>query len=577
MSDRPTPSNDEQSGTATPGASAEGDRALSIGGDLSGIASTGEGAMNVLIQSDQATVIPPEAFVRMADLPPPRGLSNLPWRTGLFVGRVQALARLDEALEGPGGAVVQAVHGLGGIGKSTLAAHWAATRAAARCSPIWWITADSAAGIDAGLAKLATALQPALSAFLPLEALKEQAMQWLATHEGWLVILDNVNDPADVQPLLARAPTGRFLITSRRATGWHRLAASVGLDVLDRAEAVELLRGILTHDGERDLAGAGELCTELGGLPLAIEQAGAYMTQTGISPRAYLDLLAEHPRAMYRDTAEGVDPARTVARVWHVTLDRLADDPLPGQLLRILAWYAPDDIPRALLGHLAGGPALISAAGRLAAYSMITVRSDTLAVHRLVHAVARTPDPDDPHRLPEDVARAREQAATALATALPDRQEFGLWPVWRILLPHVEAVTHQADPEPGSALHFLRKEAALFRVTLAAVSGQIEDRQRALSESVRDLGEDHPDTLAARDGLAYGYEYAGEWDRSIPLHERNLQARLRLFGPDHRDTVRTRRNLADARRWPQTYASLPHSTQQLLDIYHGIPKSTEDE
>ncbi|MEV5895066.1 NB-ARC domain-containing protein [Nonomuraea fuscirosea] len=557
--------------------SAEGDRSLAVGGDLSGIASTGEGATNVLIQADQASVLPAEAFVRMADLPPPPRLTNVPLYKGLFVGRVQALALLDEAQEGPGGAVVQAVHGLGGIGKSTLAAHWAATRGAARYCPVWWITADSAADIDAGLAKLATALQPALSNVLPLEARKEQALQWLASHEGWLIILDNVNDPAEVQPLLARAPHGRFLITSRRATGWHHLATPIALDVLDQAEAVELLSGILTHGGERDLDGIVELCTELGGLPLAIEQAGAYMTQAGITPREYAELLADHPGTMYRDRGEGIDPAHTVARVWHVTLDRLAHDPLPGRILRILAWYAPDDIPRALLGHLFSGPELISAVGRLAAYSMITVRRDTLAVHRLVGAVARTPDPDDPHRLPEDIAQAREQAATALARALPDREVFGLWPVWRMLLPHVDAVTYQARPEPGSTLHFLRKEAALLRVTLAAVARKIEDLQRALSESVRELGEDHPDTLTARDGLAYGYEYVGEWDRSIPLHERNLRARLRLLGPDHRDTVRSRRDLADARRWPQTYTSLPRSTQQLLDIYHGIPGTTEDE
>ncbi|WP_346112020.1 NB-ARC domain-containing protein [Nonomuraea maheshkhaliensis] len=533
--------------------------------------------MNVQIRADQASFIPPEAFVRMADLPPPPRLTNLPSRVGLFVGRTQVLARLDEALAGPGGAVVQAVHGLGGIGKSTLAAHWAVTRGATRYCPVWWITADSAAGIDAGLAKLATALQPALSNVLPLDALKEQALQWLASHDGWLIVLDNVDNPADVQPLLARAPHGRFLITSRRATGWHRLATPVALDVLDHPEAVELLTGILTHGGERDLTGAGELCTELGGLPLAIEQAGGYMTQAGISPREYLELLAGHPGVMYRDRAEGIDPARTIARVWHMTLDRLADDPLPGRILRILAWYAPDDIPRALIGHLVSGPELISAVGRLAAHSMITVKGDTLAVHRLVGAVARTPDPDDPHRRPEDIAEAREQAATALTRALPDRKEFGLWPVWRMLLPHVDAVIHEAEPQPGSALHLLMKEALLLRITLDAVAGKIEDRQRALSESVRDLGEDNPDTLAARDALAYGYEYVGEWDHSIPLHERNLQARLRLLGPDHPDTVRSRRDLTDARRWPQTYASLPRSTKQLLDIHHKIPGTTDDE
>ena len=73
---------------------------------------------------------------------------------------------------------------------------------------------------------------------LPLEALREEAVQWRASHSGWLVILDNVTDPADVAPLLARAPADRHLITSRRASGWHATGAvPVRLDVLDPAEA----------------------------------------------------------------------------------------------------------------------------------------------------------------------------------------------------------------------------------------------------------------------------------------------------------------------------------------------------
>ena len=70
-----------------------------------------------------------EAFRPWAELAAPPGLANLPVRPGLFVGRAEELARLDAALAGPGGVVVQAVHGLGGIGKSTLAAHWAAAHA----------------------------------------------------------------------------------------------------------------------------------------------------------------------------------------------------------------------------------------------------------------------------------------------------------------------------------------------------------------------------------------------------------------------------------------------------------------
>ena len=152
--------------------------------------------------------------------------------------------------------------------------------------------------------------------------------------------------------------------------------------------------------GAREVAGAGELCAELGFLPLAIEQAGAYLAQAGASPQEYLDLLARYPAAMYQAAAEGGDAARTIARIWHVTLDRLAGDPLAGQVLRILAWYAPDAIPRTLLDGLAGPPAVLAAVGRLAAYSMFTAGAGTLAVHRLVQAVTRTPSPGDPTATP---------------------------------------------------------------------------------------------------------------------------------------------------------------------------------
>ena len=206
---------------------------------------------------------PAEAFRPWAELAVPPGLGNLPMRPGLFVGRAGELARLDVALAGPGGVVVQAVHGLGGVGKSTLAAHWAAAHAG-DYTLTWWITAATSADIDAGLAALAVALQPALTGVLPLEALREGAVQWLAAHSGWLVVLDNVSDPADVAPLLARAPAGRYLITSRRASGWHGTAVPVRLDVLNPAEAQALLSAILAPDRAWAADDAAELCAELG-------------------------------------------------------------------------------------------------------------------------------------------------------------------------------------------------------------------------------------------------------------------------------------------------------------------------
>jgi hypothetical protein len=63
------------------------------------------------------------------------------------------------------------------------------------------------------------------------------------------------------------------------------------------------------------------LCEELGWLPLAVEQGAGYMAQTRTGLAAYLDVLARFPARMFTVTAEGGDAQRTMARVWHVTLD----------------------------------------------------------------------------------------------------------------------------------------------------------------------------------------------------------------------------------------------------------------
>ena len=511
--------------------------------DISGIASSGDHAVNIQNRADQMTVLSAEAFLPVAAVDASPGLTNLPERPRLFVGRVAELVRLNVALADPGEVLVQAVHGLGGIGKSTLAAHWAAEHAA-RHTVTWWITADTPAGIDAGLASLASALQPALVGVLPSEALRERAVQWLASHQGWLVVLDNVSDPRDIAPLLAQASAGRYLITSRRASGWHGLAQSIRLNVLDSAEALDLLTQVVGAAASRDIEGAMALCTELGCLPLAIEQAGAYIAQAGVTPRDYLDLLGDYPAKMYKAAAEGGDAARTIARIWHVTLDRLADEPLSGQVLRLLAWYAPDAVPRTVLDGIGSPPELISAIGRLAAYSMLTARPGDVTVHRLVQAVARTPEPGDLHRDDQAIDAAREQATAQLTAAIPD-DDPAHWPTWRILLPHINALaSHTSSLTDGEAAAGLFHEVGVFLLGQGQVAQAVTYLQRAVTSLGRVLGSDHRNTLIARNSLGGVYLEAGDLGQAIPLLEQCCVDLARVFGDDDVGTLAARNNLA---------------------------------
>jgi tetratricopeptide (TPR) repeat protein len=474
-------------------------------------------------------------------------LVHLPERSRLFIGRSGEIAVLRDALAGT--AVAQVVYGLGGIGKSALAIHYAET-CEIQHNPVWWITAENQAAIDTGLAALATALQPALSAVLPQHVLREWAVQWLSAHDGWLIILDNVTDPADIRSLLARAATGRYLITSRRATGWHEISAQIRLDVLPLTEAVELFTKIFTHDRPRSTGEADALCDELGCLPLAIEQVASFCAETGTSPREYLDLLARYPAGMYAAAAESGDAGRAVARIWHMTLDRLSDDALTGEILRVLAWYASEDIPRSLLDGLAGSVAVRSATGRLAAHSMITVHDDgkVISVHRLVQAVARTPDRHDPHRSRDRIAAARTHATEALARILPDdARDPATWPTLRAYLPHAQALAGHTSPGTDTAATIWILDAAgLFMLEHGQVRPAIDFLQRALDSSCRMLGEDHIGSLVLLGNLGTAYSMAGSPGRSIPLLEQALTGSSRILGEDHPQVLRVRCNLAAA-------------------------------
>ncbi|MDH6214166.1 tetratricopeptide repeat protein [Streptomyces pseudovenezuelae] len=522
---------------------ASAERSAAIEGDNNAPVLTGDGA--------RVVYLPPGAVRPPAEVEAPAGLDNLPVRPRLFVGRTTELDRLDAALAAPGGVVVQAVHGLGGIGKSTLAAHWAATRTHG-CVPVRWINAYSATSVQEGLVELATALESGLPDALSPEALAERALQWLASHTGWLLILDNVNDPADIAPLLARPTSGRFLITSRLATAWHNVNTVVRLDVLDEAESLDLLTRIASHAGPRDLDGAAELCAELGHLPLAIEQAAAYLTQNPlITPRAYLALLDEYPVEMYGDGGVVTPHERTIAKIWNVTLNQITTlRPQAADLLRLLAWYAPDQIPATLLDGLTNPPALNKAIGLLTAYSMITPdpATNTLAVHRLVQALARTPDPDDPHRTPHLINQARTHATTQLNDALPDTWDTpGEWPNWRALLPHIDALADHAPADTDTeTTAYILTLTGQFLDSQGQLTRAISHLQRALAGSARVLGADHPDTLVSRGTLASSYWSAGDLGRAVPLYEQTLADLVRVLGADHPNTLASRHNLAYA-------------------------------
>ena len=205
---------------------------------------------------------------------------NVPARNADFTGRGATLELLRDKLAGGGRAVVvaQALYGLGGVGKTQLALEYA-HRFMADYDLVWWVPSERAEETSGALADLARKMGLKVSDNVAeaAEAALEELRQETTPH--WLLIFDNADDPKQLEPYLPTG-SGHVLITSRNQ-GWTHSAEPLEVDVFTRDESVGHL---LRHVPELDMADAQRVADALGHLPLAVEQASAWLEQTGTPP-----------------------------------------------------------------------------------------------------------------------------------------------------------------------------------------------------------------------------------------------------------------------------------------------------
>ena len=503
-----------------------------------------------------------------------RRVWNVPPRNANFIGRADELGKIRASLSAGQVMTVQALRGMGGIGKTHTAIEYA-HQYATDYEVVWWVEAEQAALIAEQFAALGALL--GLPAAPDTTAAVRAVCNDLRRRQAWLLIFDNAERIEDLRPVLPGG-TGHVLVTTRRG-GFRVLGPVLDLGVFDRANAVTLL-----HCRAPNLSSdeANALAEALGDLPLALEQAAAFLDQTGLPAAEYLDLLRVRARELYaRGRAAGHQD--TIATLWSVSFKQLHDvQPNAVHLLDLCAWLAPepipldlvtnhpDRVPEPLASAVADPLALTDIVGVLVDYSLVRRTSGGLLLHRLVQAVSRqsATAQQQRHPLAVDLALLRADLGEDILGA-PDN-----WPRWRQLLPHVLAATdHHDDAQPVAAddVAWLLERAAtyLYVVGSGLITGARPLLERALTirESLYDPND--PQVAATLQSLGTVLSELGQWAAARPRLERALRIQENRYRPDHPDLADTLSSLGGVLARLGDSATARSMLERALNIYEA--------
>ena len=521
---------------------------------------------------------------------------QVPTRNAVFTGRVEVLEQLHDRLAGTSMAVVapMALHGLGGVGKTQVALEYA-HRYMADYDVVWWIPAEQDELINGALAPMAQSLGIRSRDSIPetAQAVRD-ALRQGQPYERWLLIFDNADNPSEVKEFFPGGGSSGHVIVTTRNPAWSVVAEPLEIDVFSREESVGLLRRRVAG---LSAAEATQVADKLGDLPLAIEQASAWLAETGMSAAEYVERL-DNELVAALELNRPDDYPTTVAATFRLSFDRLREEsPGAARVLQLCAYFSPDPISLSLLYSDQMLESLLDYDPRLQERSMLAVLirdltrfslvkidrgSNTIEVHRLVQAVIRAQmateqeHEDAMHEVHRILVSARPRQGGTDNPENWDRYDL-IWPhlsgseaincdyedTRRLLIDRVRYLWKRgefdealetgweidrqwqrkigADHRQSLSLHF--QIANVLRSAGRPQQAYDLDRQ-ILDKQEQALGESHPLTLQTAGSLAADLRALGKFYEALAMDEETYSKLRYAVGPDEPNTLSAANNLA---------------------------------
>jgi len=381
--------------------------------------------------------------------------------------------------------------------------------------------------------------------------------RWLQTHSHWLLILDNVEDLTLLSDWQS-TETGQVLLTTRsqftgtlaQSIDLERMAAEEGALFLLHRSKLLALDVILAKAPEALRSSAMTIVEQLDGLPLALDQAGAYIEETGCSLSDYLERYQlQQAVLLARRGRMGEDHPYSAMTTLTMACIRVEQtNPAALALLRLCAFLHADAIPEKILtegaAHLdplwqpiaADLFQLDEAITTLRSYSLIRrdPSSKTLSMHRLVQAVLK--ERMDEAEQQEWIKRGIQVVNQVFPTDMSVEQwNEGHWQCCEQLLPHALACATQSEhwdftvPDIASLL----TKAATYLYNRGQYA-QVEPLfRRILHIREQVLGAEHPNVASSLHSLANLYREQGKYAEAEPLYQRALRINEEHLGPQH--------------------------------------------